>query len=131
MVSENRIKTYGFTASQLTADASGNIGPLYSERPLNGEIKKIIYDRGTIATNGSLVLATSGAVAENIWTFLNASSDTVDYLHVSSVNNLRLGSAVAVTAKRVLGPDDGILCLWGSGCGATSGASALNIVYNN
>ena len=127
MVRDNRIKTLTFTLGSLTSDADGNFST-YGENPINGEIVKVAYEAGDIANNGSVALQTSGA-EELLWVFLDADSSQTDYLHKFTVDSARATGSPSFGTRPAAGGYDGVLQVWGSGCGNAKSASGLTVFY--
>jgi len=131
MVRDNRIKHYGFTASQLTADDGGTIADAYSDIAINGTLKKIIWKFGTIANNGSVGILISGT-GERLWTFLDANTDQIDYPMTYGVTTARASGSPAMATELVIDSLGGVLQVWGSGCGSATtqkAATSLTICY--
>ena len=73
MVRENRIKNIDFPIGSLTSSAGGIID-IYSERPINGRIKKVILQAGNYTATGSVEIRISGAASEVIFSLTSGTS---------------------------------------------------------
>lgn len=127
----NRIKTYTFTPTELTASAGGTLS-LYTNHSLNGMIQKIEYLGGNQTATGSLIFTVSGT-GENLFNFKSgtipgnvASGLSANYLFTYAENSAgATGSPQAFTQYSI----NGVVRIQGSGLGNGTSGLGLNIVY--
>lgn len=102
----------------------------YAERPIDGEIKKIVYKVGTWAQGGSLAIEVSGT-GERIFYMNNVlNADQIKYPFVAGVSSINGAGSPQVFFRPVVCNHDGLLKVWGSGVGPIgSVCNGLNIYY--
>lgn len=119
------IKTYRFGAITSTGSyTSFN----YSTFPIVGEVIKVIWDYGApIDANGSVWLAVSGTVGEEIHRINGFGADAVAYPGVYNVNNVNTTGSPYAFSKRTVSD---VLYVAGSGLGSPYAAiTNVTVVY--
>lgn len=125
MVRPNRIKTYKFQPNELTSDSNGNLS-VYSDRPINGTIHKIVFEAGNYTSTGSLWTFVSGTSNEQIYLKKGVSSNFVAYPFVYTEDlSSATGSPYAFNYR--VAQDH--LCIAGSGLGNGKSGLGLTIHY--
>jgi spore germination protein YaaH len=125
----SRLEEYKFNTGSFVQYANLNMGVVYSDIPINGEIVKVIYKVGTWAQAGSLTITVSGTGEPILYmnNVLNASQ--VKYPIVYPVDNLNVTGSPFAFTQRVIGPD-GIIQVSASGVGpAGSICNGLSVFY--
>lgn len=117
MVRENRVKDYTFPSFAVTGS---NVGPTYSDNPINGEVLKVRVE--SVASPGSLWIAESGAnivfYKKNNFTSGLATDDY--YPIVYGADNTGTTGSPQAYLNRVVNN-----VVWLAGSGFTSGAAVV------
>jgi len=118
------VKTYQFGA---IASAGSTLSPNYSSMPIVGEVIKVVWDRGTpIDANGSVWIAVSGVVSEELHRINGFAADSVAYPTVYNVDALNATGSPYAFQKRITAEP---LYIAGSGLGSPYAAITNVTIY--
>jgi len=131
MVRENRVKTYTYSISSLTAASTGLLDA-YTDHAINGTIQKLFWDAGNHAATGSLIVTVSG-IGESILSFTSGtlygmtSEDFTKYLRYATATST--GSPIALTDAGAQITVNDIIRVVGSGLGNGKSGLGFTIYY--
>ena len=133
MVRENRIKDYTFSQTDLTVVAGSKID-IYTDHVINGVIQQVYWNKGNVATTGSLIIRVSGLGAEGDILVMKSGTLTGHHLGEDwavfprATTVTTLGSPMINELSQI--PVNSILRVIGSGLGVpTVYGEQLSILY--